>query len=179
MPAALVTCANEAHLRAFVCKLLADKIGFSVYPSNLSVRFDKDADDPTYADRALSETAGGEVNFDFDTEESRGRLAVGIGSYGPTITVNGQTWGYVDMFHASPSWTQDPPVPALSPQLLLFSPHNDDEFWLKVFVEPDSRMTAVIHRDAGERGGYHPRAVHSDGSDRIYTAHGDPAETVR
>lgn len=159
MPAALVTCDNEAHLRAFVCKLLADKIGFSVYPSNLSVRFEKDADDPTYADRALRETAGGAVHFDFDTEESKGRLTVTPGGYGPTLAIDGEEVGYVDMFEAAAEnrGGGDTPRP---PQLLLFCPTYEDTPMAKAFLDPDGKMVVIVHKDAEELGDEHSRSIH-------------------
>lgn len=174
MESATVRCDGPGHLRALVCRLIADGKAFGVHGASGVVSMAVDPDDPLYLDERHAETADETVRFDFDDEAAKGSLAVRPGEYGPTLLVNGAEWGYVDMFHASPSWTEDPPAAPLPPQLLLSSPHNDAEVWAKVLVDPDNKMSVVLHREAVALPS-HPRPIHSDGSDFVFSAPWEPA----
>lgn len=166
-----VTCRTPEHLRALACRLIRQGLRFRAHPDTLEVGVESDPDDPDFVARALEESKTEEVHFDFSAPESWGRLTVGPGSYGPTLTINGVTWGFIDFFYSSPEWLDEGRNTALTPQLLLFDPHYSDEAWAKVFLDADQRMAVIVHKDAADLGcGEHPRGFHSVSGDRAFSA---------
>ncbi len=97
-----------------------------------------------------------EVSLSFDTGDTKGIVALVEGIYGPTITVNGQEIGYIDLFQ---------PTEGGPPQLLIFDHRVYDEILVKVVLK-DTGMEVVVNGDTVDsRSDFE---IHSDNRDHVY-----------
>ncbi len=149
--------------RAVVNRLLADRCGFVVYHKDQSTEVtlvSHSAEEMEYLNKIVEECSDNNlIHFDYDHEEAKGRVSIMPGQYGPCILVNGDDFGYVDLFESSVRGEGKPPAIFL---------YGGDEPMLKIFKEGDY-LYAVVSEDA-EKVPIQTMSRHADPFDYVYRA---------